>query len=478
MCCLTAADPDATLFLSHLVRFPQFLARKQVGRTILQFYAGHPPMPTLSVFLKVVAILVSMGVAAELNPSPAAELPLAPPPADTIRPLASAEIVPFARPELPESLLRGHELASAVTAGFSMEGLLRAEQAVRMEHERGGFPGAALAIGRGRHVVLERGVGRLGWSAGEDRVDPDYTVYDIASLTKVVAATTAVMLLVEDGKMSLDAPVIRYLPNFVGTGKERVTVRHLLTHTSGLPAGANIWAPSPAEALIRALAVPLKAVPGRQVEYSDLSFVVLWAAAERTADEPLFRLLDRRVFGPLEMFSTTFLPGEGCGRCAPTARRPDGSEIRGRVHDPTAFRLGGVTGNAGLFSTAHDLGRFAAMLAGGGELDGVRVLREETVGEFSRRQPGAGTRALGWDTPNRDGTGAAGVRISTRAFGHTGFTGTSMWIDPDRGTWTVLLSNRTYETKGANRIQQVRRSVHDWMTLASGPLSSGPAMAR
>jgi serine-type D-Ala-D-Ala carboxypeptidase len=207
---------------------------------------------------------------------------------------------------------------------------------------------------------------------------------------------------------------------------------------------------------------------------------VLWAAAEAAAREPLFRLLDRRVFTPLEMYSTTFLPVPtgGCARCAPTARRPDGSQIRGRVHDPTAFRLGGVTGNAGLFSTAHDMARFAAMMARGGELDGVRVLQEETVRQFTSRQPGSGTRALGWDTPARDGTGAGGMQISSRSFGHTGFTGTSMWIDPDRGTWAVLLSNRTFEPRGANRMQAVRRSVNDWVALSAHSQWDGPMLAR
>src|SRR5690606_27484360 len=131
-----------------------------------------------------------------------------------------------------------------------------------------------------------------------------------------------------------------------------------------------------------------------------------------------------------------------------------------------ARRLGGIAGNAGLFATAEDLGRFAAMLAGGGELDGGRVLREETVRTFTRRQPGAGTRALGWDTPNPRGAGAAGRRISADAFGHTGFTGTSLWVDPDRGTWTVLLTNRTYAPRAGNRIQAVRRGVHDRVASA------------
>jgi serine-type D-Ala-D-Ala carboxypeptidase len=393
-------------------------------------------------------------------------------------PMEAADIVPFARPEVPVSSLRRHTLATAAAAGFNGETLARAVRSVEAEVERGGFPGAALAIGRFDRVVVEHGAGRLGWHPDEPRVDPDFSVYDLASLTKVIAATTAIMLLVEDGRMNLDAPVHRYIPEWVGGGKEAVTVRHLLAHTSGLPAGAGIGASSPPEALVRALQVPLKHTPGSRVEYSDIGFIVLWAAAERAAEEPLFRLLDRRVFGPLGMYSTTFLPGTLCSRCAPTARRPDGSEIRGRVHDPTAFRLGGVTGNAGLFASVHDVARFAAMLASGGQLDGVRVLRAETIRTFTGRQSGAGTRALGWDTPSRDGTGAAGLQLSPRAFGHTGFTGTSLWVDPDRGTWVVLLSNRTFEPRGANRIQAVRRSVHDWASLAATGMGAGPALAR
>jgi CubicO group peptidase (beta-lactamase class C family) len=130
------------------------------------------------------------------------------------------------------------------------------------------------------------------------------------------------------------------------------------------------------------------------------------------------------------------------------------------VHDPIARRLGGIAGNAGLFSTAHDMARFAAMLANGGELDGARVLRAATIRQFTQRQPGSGTRALGWDTPGAPGTGASGTRVSDRSFGHTGFTGTSIWVDPERGTWVVLLANRTYE-EGPNRMQALRRTLHD-----------------
>jgi serine-type D-Ala-D-Ala carboxypeptidase len=381
-------------------------------------------------------------------------------PADSVRSSSSAAADPGA--------LR-HPLASAADVGMRFSELLRAEAAVVEEVQRGGFPGAALAIGRWDRTVVERGIGQLGWGPGAPAVHPDHTIYDLASLTKVVATTTAVMLLVEDGRMQLDAPVGHYLPEFRGWGKEFVTIGHLLAHTSGLPAGADVWAATPAGSLSRALAVPLRSSPGLRVEYSDIGFVVLWAAAEAAYGGPLYRLLDERVFGPLEMRSTTFLPGRWCDRCAPTEQRKDGTEVRGVVHDPTARRLGGITGNAGLFSTVHDLSRFAAMLAMGGELDGVRVLQRQTIERFARRQTGAGTRALGWDTPAAGGSGAAGMQISSSAFGHTGFTGTSLWIDPERGTWVILLSNRTFEPRAPNRIQAVRRAVHDWVASAAAP---------
>jgi serine-type D-Ala-D-Ala carboxypeptidase len=273
------------------------------------------------------------------------------------------------------------------------------------------------------------------------------------------------MLLVEDGRMELDAPVSRYLPAFSGGAKDGVTIRHLLAHTSGLPAGAGLWG-TPREALARAIACR--------------------SPARRAAGGVLGHRLHRALGGRAGGRGRAALPAAGPPRLRAAAdalhhlpaRRGlralradraarDGTLLQGRVHDPLAQRLGGIAGHAGLFSTVHDVARFAAMLANGGELDGVRVLQPETIRLFAQRQPGAGTRALGWDTPAAGATGAAGERISRRAFGHTGFTGTSLWIDPDRGTWVVLLSNRTYEPRGANRIQAVRRSVHDLVALAT-----------
>jgi serine-type D-Ala-D-Ala carboxypeptidase len=353
---------------------------------------------------------------------------------------------------------------SGTAARMAEDRLGQAERLVQAEVRRGAFPGAALAAGRGAQMAMMKGIGNAEW--GRYEVDAERTIYDIASLTKVVGTTTAVMLLVEDGRMALDAPVGRYLPAFSGGNKDRVTVRHLLAHTSGLPAGAP--APgTPAQALAAQIRTPLKAAPGTRMEYTDVGMVVLWAAAERAAGEPLAALLERRVWQPLQMRSTGFNPGgEACDRCSPSWKRDDGTPVRGVVHDPTARRLGGVAGNAGLFSTAADLARFAAMMASGGELEGTRILREETIRTFTARQPRAGNRALGWETPPATG-GSAGAQLSRRAFGHTGFTGTSMWIDPERGTWTVLLANRTFDPQAPNRIQALRRAVNDRVAEAA-----------
>ena len=343
-----------------------------------------------------------------------------------------------------------------------LEGALKA---VRDEVKRGAFPGAALALGRGSRAEVVEGVGSTGWHG--ETVDAERTVYDLASLTKVVSTTTAAMLLYEDGRLELDAPVSRYLPEFTGGDRDRVTIRHLLAHTAGFPAGAPARGATPEARLASIIATPLNRRPGEGAVYSDVGFVVLFAALERAAGEPVPALLERRVFKPLGMKATRYTPGENCARCAPTYRLASGKSVAGIVHDPTARALGGVAGNAGLFSTAADLSRYAAMLASGGSLEGVRVLKPETIDTFAVRQEGARERALGWETPKSDGTGPVGRTMSERAFGHTGFTGTSLWVDPAHQTWAVLLSNRVYDTSGPNRIQKLRRTVHAFVTEAA-----------
>jgi CubicO group peptidase (beta-lactamase class C family) len=332
-----------------------------------------------------------------------------------------------------------------------------AEGRVRAELERRAFPGAALAVGIGARTERLAGMGRVGWRESAAPVSPDSTLYDLASVTKPVATATAVLLLAQDGVIRLDDPVRRHLPQFEGRFKDRVTWRQLLTHTSGLPAGAAIRGDAPRERVRRILRTRIDEAPGTQVEYTDLGYVVLWEAAQRAAGEPLPRFLERRVWRPLGMTRTGFLPGQDCTACAPTLRLSTGEPFRGRPNDLLARRLGGVTGNAGLFSTAHDLGRFAAMLAGGGELDGVRVLAPETVREMLRQQPGAGRRTLGFVAlcprePHSEEKPCA----RPLAVGHNGWTGTSLWIEPERRAWTVLLTNRSYDVRATARMAELR----------------------
>jgi serine-type D-Ala-D-Ala carboxypeptidase len=295
-------------------------------------------------------------------------------------------------------------------------------------------------------------------------VDARTTKYDLASLTKVVATTAAVMALVEDGRMRLDDPVQRYVPGFSGEGKERVTVRHLLTHTGGVRAGASgIRDVPPAQVRRYLLTEPLALEPGADVLYSDIGFVVLWLAAERAAGEPLRQYLSRRVWGPLGMTSTGMGVPTGCARCAPTLYlEEEDAPYAGGSYDEIGRRLDGVSGNAGAFSTAADLARFAAMIANEGRLGSHRVFRRATVRAFTRAQPGAGTRALGWEVYCREGIVPDQKTCrEPYAFGHTGVTGTSLWIDPVSRTWFVLLTNRTYLPRAEIDMQAFRRRIYE-----------------
>jgi CubicO group peptidase (beta-lactamase class C family) len=337
--------------------------------------------------------------------------------------------------------------------------LAHAEAEVLDALEARSFPGAALAIGVGGRVERMVGVGAVGWTATAAPVSPDTTLYDLASLTKAVATTTAVLLLAEEGRIDLDDPIREHLPEFYGQFKDRVTWRHLLTHTSGLPGGANIRGETPGERRVRILRTRIDEPPGRRMTYTDLGFVALWSAAERAAGEPLPGYLRRRVWQPLGMHHTRFLPGPDCSACAPTLRLQTGEPYRGRPNDLLARRLGGITGSAGLFSTAHDLGRFAAMIAGGGILDGVRILSAESVREILHQQPGAENRTLGWVAICDDEVNEEGACRRPLAIGHNGWTGTSLWIDPESGVWAVLLTNRSYEVQNPIDMPALRERI-------------------
>lgn len=371
-------------------------------------------------------------------------------------------------PTSPHGGARAESAAAAeAPVRFDQERIRTAEAVIRRQIELGSFPGAALAVGvRGQRVHLS-GMGRVGWTDAADLVDPDNTLYDMASLTKAVGTTTAVMLLVEDGKMRLDDRVSKWVPEFAGGRETGVTLRQLLTHTAGVRAGAaNFNMDAPAADVRRYLVTrPLALTPGDEVLYSDIGFVVLWTAAERAAGEPLERLLQRRVWNPLGMQDTRFSPPTGCTRCAPTLRLSTGEPYTGGSYDEIGRAMDGRAGNAGLFSTAADLGRFAAMIANGGQLDGVRVLREETLRTFLAPQPGAGSFALGWVTYCREGKVKDHVACKdVYGVGHTGSTGTALWIDPRSGTWMVLLTNRVYTPRQDVDMTRIRRRVYERLT--------------
>lgn len=357
------------------------------------------------------------------------------------------------------------------SVGMSAERLEAVDRVVERGVAAAGFPGAAVIIGRRGATVLSRGYGTLDYSPASTAVSPERTLYDLASLTKVVATTTAVMVLYDEHRISLDAPVARYLPAFSRGAKSRVTIRELLEHRSGLPAGRNLshYTHSPARARALVLATTLENAPGTVQQYSDVGMDVLGFVVEAVAREPLDRFVHRRIFAPLAMTSTTYRPGAALrAHTAPTEIHNARGPLKGTVHDGDAYALGGVAGHAGLFSTASDLARFAQMLLDGGTLDGKRIVADSTVALFTHRS--AGWRALGWDTCA--GGASCGQHMSERAYGHTGFTGTSLWIDPDRGLYVIVLANWLHErpdglTPPIAILADVRADVADIATVAA-----------
>jgi CubicO group peptidase (beta-lactamase class C family) len=334
----------------------------------------------------------------------------------------------------------------------------------------GAFPGAYAVVGTRAGIIAEYGAGQL------DRNDPtrptNRTVWDLASLTKVIGTTSAMLQLVGSGRVALDTPVVRYLPEWRAPGAERVTVRHLLTHAAGLPAWRALYkeAGDRSEAVRQVFATSPDTLPGMRMVYSDLGFILLGQLVERVSTESLDAYDVRHVFAPLGMQETRYLPPASWrARTAPTEVDPwRNRHLRGEVHDENAAMLGGVSGHAGLFSTAHDLARFARMYLNGGVLDGVRVFDSSTVATFTRaQQPALSHRALGWETPNT--RNSAGSQLSPSAFGHTGFTGTSIWMDPERDLFVLLLTNRVNPTRQSTGIGGIRTALADAVAKALAP---------
>ena len=352
-----------------------------------------------------------------------------------------------------------NEQDQAFSTPFSLLG-----EAVRQR----AFPAACLAVAyRSRFLVLK--------SFGEFDFDPNSrlanpaTVFDLASLTKVVATTTMAMILYDRGLLDLEATVAGIVPEFLADScgevdprRREVTFHMLLAHTSGLPAYEKLFlqAQSRDDLLRAAFTTSLSADPGTRAEYSDIGFITLGVALERICNESMDTFCQREIFGPLSMINTGFNPPEsGREKIAPTVddRTFRKRVIQGEVHDENAFVLGGVAGHAGLFSTAGDMTRFAHAMLNGGR----PILRPETIARFTRREvaPNRTSRALGWDTPSTPSQ--SGQYFGPGSFGHLGYTGTSLWIDPSAELSITLLTNRTWPDGANQAIKQVRPKVHD-----------------
>jgi CubicO group peptidase (beta-lactamase class C family) len=334
---------------------------------------------------------------------------------------------------------------------------------------RGVYPGAALVIGNSRGVLHAGGFGHFTWSVRSAVPSADSTLWDIASLTKVVATTSSIALLVDQGKVALDAPVERYLPRFTGGDRPRVTVRMLLDHTSGLPAGLPPTQRRVGRDSIIAIIyrMPLRRTPGATSLYSDLNAIVLGLIVEAVCGRSLDRFAAEGVFTPLGMGSTRFLPQASLRpRIAPTAQW-HGAPLAGVVNDRTSDWLGGVAGHAGLFATASDLGRYAQWWLRRGALpSGVALLRAATMGSFLFTGGAARERLLGWESrTTREYTPSPyGSLLSDSAYGHTGYTGTMIIIDPERDLFVIFLTNRVFGPKVAKpftALHEIRGRVAD-----------------
>lgn len=341
------------------------------------------------------------------------------------------------------------------------------------------FPAASVAVNYRGRLVAQKSFGRLTYDAdvvsyarplrkAEDfgLAVPSFALFDIASLTKVIATTPVAMVLYERGLLDLDAPVAAIVPEFI-SNQERdprrhdVTLRMLLAHSSGLPAYQKLFLKvrTGGELLHAACTTSLAATPTTRAEYSDIGFIILGIALERLSDDSLDRFCQREIFAPLGMTTTTFNPPAEMRKAIPPTADDQTFRhriIQGEVYDENASVLGGIAAHAGLFSTVRDLARFAHAMLNPGQ-----ILRPETVALFTRREtePGATTRALGWDTPSSPSQ--AGKYFSPSSYGHLGYTGTSLWIDPARQLSVALLTNRTWPDSKNQAIKQVRPNFHD-----------------
>jgi CubicO group peptidase (beta-lactamase class C family) len=395
--------------------------------------------------------------------------------------VSACATAPVNRPDLRLAQTMTLISAGPSSVGMSSDLNARLDSIVAVGIAEAAAPGVALAVGRWGRLVHLRGYGKIDVAPNAPAVT-DSTLFDMASLTKVVATTTAAMILEDEGKLNLDAPVHSYLPELNAPDKAGITVRMILTHSGGFEAFAPLWRDYRGRSAYVAQinARPLAYAPGDSVIYSDWDFVLAGLIIERITGVPLDGFLASRVWQPLHLRDTGFnplasgpLPADSACTAAFSADNPRldriavteidtvyrHTHVHGIVHDENACALGGVAGHAGLFASARDMAVFCQMLLNGGQYGGVRFIQPTTVARWTARQSPRSSRAIGWDTP--EGRSSAGHYFSARSFGHTGFTGTSIWIDPERGLFVVLLTNRVDPTRANTRHEALRRDVAD-----------------
>ncbi|HEU4713735.1 MAG TPA: exo-beta-N-acetylmuramidase NamZ domain-containing protein [Pyrinomonadaceae bacterium] len=385
-------------------------------------------------------------------------------------------------------------MAKPESVSVSATRLAEMDAVIAAEIDNRRLPGAVVFVGRKGRIVWHKSYGARAVEPARETMTAD-TVFDVASLTKVVATATSIMILVERGKVRLNDPISLHLPDLKGEGRERVTIEQLLTHVSGYAPDFDLrerWTGHD-EAMKRLVAEPLRNPAGTRFTYSDIGFIALGEIVARVSGMPLDQFAKKNIFDPLHMRDTGFRPPTNLQtRIAPTEKRRGqlsylgdtpaniGSEgdvwLRGQVHDPTSYRMNGVAGHAGLFSTANDLSIYCQMIVNGGEYNGVRILAPLTVAEMTRPRivtTAGGTRGLGWDI-NSSFSSNRGELFPLGSFGHTGFTGTSIWIDPASEMFVVFLSNRVHPD-GKGDVGPLRGRV---ASIAAGSVTDTAVVAR
>lgn len=356
-------------------------------------------------------------------------------------------------------------MASAPASAQSIEEI---DAIVRQGIRRGIYPAAVVVIGRRDSVLYARGYGHFTWSPKSAVPTPDSTLWDIASITKVLGTTSAAMRLVDVNRLNLDAPVHQYLPRFMGGAKNRVTVRMLLDHTSGLRAYVPFFkqAKTRDAAISLLYAEQLVRQPGEKAVYSDLNAILLGLLLESVSGLPLEQLVAREVFEPLGLTSSSYRLRTAARRQTVPTALWRGQPVQGQVNDPNAAILGGAAGHAGIFSTGMDLARYAQVWLRNGVGPRGPWVGPATIRRFLTRGANSGPRLLGWDTPELDGEQPSlfGTLISPSAYGHTGFTGTELWVDPAHDLFLVFLTNGTFDPRTRNShhaLRSVRTSLSD-----------------